>query len=142
MEHVKLCEEGLRMKNPNITEEDATRICRMLNNLSTVPPNRENIPELFENILDLWFLDNSIFEEIFKKMNTSELCFLHEISFDVRPLSEYIENFSLRYYLKAHLGKETGDIYQLDFTKYFNNQIKPCTSNLIAIPFSISFFKF
>jgi acyl transferase domain-containing protein len=122
----KVCENNLLQKNENITEEEANRICRILNNLSIVPPNRDNIKQMFEDVLDLWFMDSSILEEIFKKIKSKDLCFLHKISFKVD---------SAKYFLFTSTGKDNRKSPDLDFQKYFKDEISRCESNLMVIPF-------
>lgn len=133
-----MCISNLTEKNRNITPEQATRVCNALNGIFTENPDRtENVPKIFEKILHLWFLDNSIMEEIFHAINSPDLCFLHKIIYSP-DLNKFI--------LLSHLGKhiyslsnsEISEYYNIDlnFDKYIQTQINGCKSKLLAIPLS------
>ena len=87
--NIEDCTGNLIKKNPNISHQNAKTLCATLNNVLATP-NREDIPEKFEVVLHEWFNDNSIIEEIFKTINSKDLCFLHNINYYVEGNRFYI----------------------------------------------------
>ena len=121
------CTQNLTAKNPNISPETAETICLAMNNILT-KQKREHIPKLFEYLLEYWFKDSSVVEEIFKTIKSKDLCFLHNINYDFKD-----ETFQIY----RHIGRKTQDKADLDFHKYYKDEIEKCQSNLMALPLSI-----
>lgn len=135
-ENIEKCTDNLVTKNSSITHQNAINLCSILNGILNTQVERD-IPEKFDNILHEWFYDNSIIEEIFKTIRSDELCFLHEIYYD---LDDSV--FRILKHEGRNLYKRITSLYKfitryLDPIKYYNNQIKPCNSKLIAIPLGI-----
>lgn len=80
-----------------------------------------------DNLLHLYFNDNSFREEIFKSMKNPNFCFLHEIRLTNSDTS-----------IRTHSGKKSFARTQFDPVKYRNEQIDPCKSNIMAIPIIIT----
>ncbi len=129
-DNIKKCIDNLVKKNSKISREKAINLCSTLNGVLTTSDER-NIPEKFDNLLNKWFRNNSIVEEILKTIRSDQLCFLHTIEYDKD--ARYFEIFT-------HLGKRT-KFSKLDPIKYYNDEIKPCNSKLIAIPTGINSYK-
>ena len=127
--NIEDCTGNLIKKNPNISHQNAKTLCATLNNVLATP-NREDIPEKFEVVLHEWFNDNSIIEEIFKTINSKDLCFLHNINY-------YVEGN--RFYITTNLSKANQHGQALNFKKYYEDQIAICQSNLIAVPLTYQF---
>jgi hypothetical protein len=91
-------------------------------------PNERNIPEKFDKVLHKWFNDMRLIEEIFKTLRSKNLCFLHDI--------KYFEE-SKKFYIFSHRGKVISEMLDLNYNKYYEDEIKNCDSKLIAIPVGI-----
>ena len=117
------CKNNLITKNSKISPETALKICEIINNL--YENQKDEIPNIFESALNEWFSEISVVEEIFKTINSKDLCFLHNIVY-----LEDLEIFAVR----RHIGKDNNSIEEMDFKRYYNDQIKGCEANLIAIP--------
>jgi hypothetical protein len=126
-ENIQKCIKNFVIKNPSIVRAKAINICSTINGILNTEIQR-NIPEKFDNLLHEWFNENSIIQEIFKTARSSQLCFLHELlyNFDDR-----------RFFIVQHYKKINETLSQFSPRKYFENEIEPCDSKLIAIPFII-----
>ena len=124
--NIEDCTGNLITKNPNISHENAKTLCATLNNVLATP-NRQDIPEKFEVVLHEWFNDNSIIEEIFKTINSKDLCFLHNIGYDVERKT---------FYITTNMSKANEQRQAINFKKYYEDQIAICQSHLIAVPLS------
>ena len=125
-EEADFCARNLLAKNPNISKETAESICLAMNNILTTQ-KRDHIPEMFESLLDIWFKNGSVVEEIFKTIGSKDLCFLHSVRYDFEDK---------KFIIKRHNGRKTYGTEDLDFKKYFTDQIEKCKSNLMALPIS------
>jgi len=126
-ENIEKCTDNLVTKNRKISDKKARKLCSMLNGVLNTP-NERDIPEKFDNILHKWFMDTSIIEEIFKTLRSEQLCFLHEIF--------HIVGFT-KFLISTHRGRDQFNLSIIDTLKYYNDQIVPCDSKLIAIPLNI-----
>ena len=122
-ERIALCSENLKAKNPTISQETVTSLCETVNGILKTPDKRD-IPEKFDSLLHLWFNDRSITEEIYKTINSKDLCFLHEII--------YIFGTN-KFVLEQHRQKDNHAMVNLDTTRYYKDQIEKCESKLMAI---------
>ena len=122
-ENIALCSENLKAKNPKISHETVTSLCETVNGILKTPDTRD-IPENFESHLHKWFRHTAIIEEIYKTINSKDLCFLHEIEY------HFEEDM---FVIPKHLDRDNEIRENLDFKKYFDDQIKPCESKLMAI---------
>ncbi len=126
-QNIAKCSENLKSKNPKISHETVTSLCETLNGILG-SPNKRDIPEKLDSLLHQWFNDNSLIEEIYKTINSKDLCFLHPVFF----------NFGLEmFYVAKHRGRgrDLESNAPIDFKKYYNDQIKGCDSNLMAFEF-------
>lgn len=123
-ELIQKCKQNLIAKNPNISQGTVESICSAMNNI-LLTQNRDHIPEIFESILHLWFKNISIIEEIFKTIKSKDLCFLHTLIYSFEDKE---------WTISKHVGRNEAAQEKFDFQKYYNNEIKGCQSNLIAIP--------
>lgn len=124
-EDIEKCKKNLAEKNPNISMATVIGLCETVNNILETHDERD-IPEFFDSVLDEWFRDPSIIEEIFKTINSENLCFLHHINY------HFGKN---KFFLIQHIGRDIRHVFvDLDAKKYYNDQIKGCKSNLIALP--------
>jgi hypothetical protein len=126
-ENINKCTDNLVTKNLKISRENATSLCSALNGILATSDKRK-IPEKFDKILHRWFLEDSIREEIFKTMRSDQLCFIHDIDY-------YLDTREFR--VSEHVGKNNTKHSKLDSIRYFNEQIRPCKSKLIAIPINL-----
>ncbi len=128
-ERIAKCSENLKAKNPKISPETVTSLCETLNGILR-SPNKRDIPENLDSLLHEWFNDISLLEEIYKAINSKDLCFLHPVGFDFGKKM---------FFLRKHWGRkgEEGNVsVSIDFEKYYNDQIKGCESNLMAFEMS------
>jgi hypothetical protein len=125
---IALCSENLKAKNPKISQEAVIGLCETVNGILKTPDKRD-IPEKFDLFLHQWFNDFSLLEEIFKTINSKDLCFLHEVY--------YIPERN-NFYLYRHVGRVNKGLEPIDFEKYYNNQIRECASNLMALNLNYS----
>jgi hypothetical protein len=123
-ELIQKCKHNLVAKNPNISQGTVESICSAMNNI-LLTQNRDHIPEIFESILHLWFKNISIIEEIFKTIKSKDLCFLHTLRYSFEDKE---------WTISKHIGRNEAAQEKFDFQKYYNDEIKGCQSNLIAIP--------
>lgn len=123
-EEADFCARNLLAKNPNISKETAESICLAMNNILTAQ-KRDHIPKIFEENLDIWFKNFTVTEEIFKTIKSKDLCFLHSVRYDFE---------SEKFTIATHIGKNAKGKVDLNFQKYYNDQIKGCQSNLMALP--------
>jgi hypothetical protein len=126
-ENINKCTDNLVTKNPKISHENAINLCSALNGILATSDKRK-IPEKFDKILHRWFLDDSIIEEIFKTMRSDQLCFTHHIVYVVDTRA---------FEVLKHIGKDNKKYSKFNLSRYYNEQIRPCKSKLIAIPIYI-----
>ena len=125
-ERLERCSENLKAKNPKISPETVTSLCETVNGILG-SKNKRDIPEKLDSLLHQWFNDDSILEEIYKTINSKDLCFLHEVNYDFRKRV---------FYLQRHIGRDNPISESIFFKKYYEDQIEGCESNLMAINFS------
>jgi ankyrin repeat protein len=126
-ENIEKCTDNLVSNNTKISLTNAINLCSTVNGILTTPDER-NIPEKFDKVLHKWFNDTRLIEEIFKTLRSKNLCFLHEIDY-----FEASKNFKIY----SHLGKVMSRMLDLNYNKYYEDEIKNCDSKLIAIPVGI-----
>jgi hypothetical protein len=127
LQDIENCKKNLAAKNPNISMATVKGLCETVNNILETHDERD-IPEFFDSRLHEWFNDSSIIEEIFKTINSEDLCFLHRIIY------YFGRN---KFFLFQHVGRDNRQkLVDLDTKKYYNDQIKGCKSNLMALPLS------
>lgn len=131
-DNIKKCTDNLVTKNSKISREKAINLCSTMNGVLKTT-DEQTIPEKFDKILHKWFRNMSITEEIFKTIRSDQLCFLHHISYSA---DEKL------FFINSHVGRRLIPVTPvLDPIKYYNDEIKPCNSKLIAIPINSHYKK-
>jgi hypothetical protein len=125
-ERIALCSKNLKAKNPKISLDTARSLCETVNGILKAP-DRRDVPEKFDSFLHKWFLSDSVTEEILKTINSKDLCFLHSVEYS------FTEK---KFYILKQIGRDNESIEEIDFEKYYKNQIQGCESNLMAIHFT------
>ena len=94
-ERLERCSENLKAKNPKISPETVTSLCETVNGILG-SKNKRDIPEKLDSLLHQWFNDDSILEEIYKTINSKDLCFLHEVNYDFEKKIFYLQRHNGR----------------------------------------------
>ena len=115
-----------------VPERKKIQLCSVLAGIENSNNEEAKLEEWYE-FLDLFFNDDSILEEIYKKMKTNGLCFLNKIGIDFDEDEDKTEIFVLK-----HAGKHDQTSFN-DWNPqiYYETNIRECTQPLMAIPINL-----
>jgi hypothetical protein len=120
-----------KIREMNVPESKKKQLCSVLGGIENSNNEEAKLEEWYE-FLDLFFNDTSIIEEIYKKMKTNGLCFLHNVRiyFDKDDKPEF--------YVFKNAGKSgetTGEKWNPQM--YYETNIRDCNQKLMAIPIGL-----
>ena len=142
---VQKCVDKLSIKRDNPISKlwnktkDATHktklenLCQILYGDSL--PQQNTGEKLFNDLIHLWFNNNSVIEELHQLFKLSGLCFLHEIHFTFSAT----DNDIYATWVSKHGGKSNTKNRMFDPSKYIKTQIEKCKDRFMAIPISFDF---
>jgi len=119
-----------KIKQMDVSEEKKIQLCNVLAGIEN--QNQRGKLEMWHKFIELIFNDNSIIEEIYKKMKTNGLCFLNNVGifFD--------DSISPKFMLYKNLGRKTQKVEKEWNSKiYYDTNIKECTQQIMTIPIDL-----
>ena len=121
-----------KIREMDVPERKKIQLCSVLAGIENSNNEEAKLEEWYE-FLDIFFNDNSILEEIYKKMKTNGLCFLNKIGIDFDEDEDKTDFFVLK-----HVGKHDQQILN-DWNPqiYYETNIRECTQPLMAIPINL-----
>ena len=126
------CKAWADKKNPGNAKSNFHKLCELIEStgdIYTITP--ADSVKLLDDMVDIYFNDNSVLEEIYKSMRSKDFCFLHKIIIDV---SWNVIPTHNNIYMYNHFGK-LGEVFNyFSPAVYYEKQIMDCSSNIYAIP--------
>ena len=127
------CKAWADKKNPGNAKSNFHKLCELIESTTgdiyRITPAES--AKLLNDMVHLYFNDNSVLEEIYKSMRSKDFCFLHKIIIDV---SWNVIPTHNNIYMYNHFGK-LGEVFNyFSPAVYYEKQIMDCSSNIYAIP--------
>ena len=126
--NIENCLQNLKIKEP-----EKTKICKSINGITDKDVNINEKQSNFNVLIDLIFNNYILTEELLKSVKTKDLCFCNNIYCEIDNVNKF------KFYIWSHVGKSSETKIGFNSMLYYNNEIKQCDSNIIAIPFSFFF---
>ena len=122
-----------KIREMDVPESKKIQLCSVLAGIEN-SNNEEAKLQSWYKFLNLFFNDQSIIEEIYKKMKTDGLCFLHEVGiyFDSYKDAKHL------FFVLKHAGKLEQTVNKRwDAEIYYKTNIRDCKQELMAIPITL-----
>lgn len=122
-----------KIREMDVSEKKKIQLCNVLGGIENTNNEEAKLEEWYE-FLDLFYNDPSIIEEIYKKMKTNGLCFLHEVGIyfdkdDDKP----------DFYVLKNAGKPNQTtLGEWNPQMYYETNIRDCKQKLMAIPIALT----
>jgi len=123
-----------KIREMDVPESKKIQLCSILAGIEN-SNNEEAKLEKWYRFLDLFFNDYSVLKEIYKKMKTNGLCFLHDVGveFDTDKDTHF-------FFILKHAGKsEESETHENEWNSqmYYETNIRECRQPLMAIPINL-----
>jgi hypothetical protein len=122
-----------KIREMNVSDRKKIQLCSVLAGIENNNNEEAKLEEWYE-FLDLFFNDYSIVEEIYKKMKTNGLCFLHEVG-----IYRYKDYDKPDFYVLKNAGKPNQTTHgEWNPQMYYETNIRDCKQKLMAIPIALT----
>jgi hypothetical protein len=122
-------------ENGDGTSDSLDKLCELLNPNNNNTVSQEESKQNYLNFMDLYFNNDSVLEDIYKRLNSKNFCILHNIECVIEKVKPYHS-----FYINSHVGQTTkADWIPFNAEKYTDDQINKCESNIYAIVLTLRF---